>query len=129
PSRIGNSCLFDCCVGGCQTRCYHTSAQKCWCAASTLPTLYRLDDCCLGCINCTCCRWMVSVRKEISEGCLIIALVADVIGEFLATILEIHTAHMPIFYMIIYQYFTKWKTFLIAITIMAFIFAFILEPL
>jgi len=36
---------------------------------------------------------------------------------------------MPIFYMIIYQYFTKWKTFLIAITIMAFIFAFILEPL
>jgi len=42
---------------------------------------------------------------------------------------EIHRGHMPIIYMIIYQYCTTWKTFLIASTITAFVFAFILEPL
>ncbi|MFC7686270.1 CBO0543 family protein [Ureibacillus sp. GCM10028918] len=43
--------------------------------------------------------------------------------------IEIHIIQMPIIYMIIYQYFKRWKTFLIAITINAFIFAFILEAL
>ncbi|KGR79897.1 CBO0543 family protein [Ureibacillus sinduriensis] len=43
--------------------------------------------------------------------------------------IEIHIVQMPIIYMIIYQYFRPWKTFLIAITINAFIFAFILEEL
>lgn len=92
--------------------------------------------------------WVIILNKKrmieiIVFGLMVelIALGADVIGDFLVlwkyrylllpfpTILEIHTAQMPIFYMIIYQYFTKWKTFLIAITIMALIFAFILEPL
>lgn len=44
-------------------------------------------------------------------------------------IAEIHTVQMPIIYMLIYQYFRTWKAFLIATTINAFIFAFILEPL
>ncbi|MGM8365723.1 CBO0543 family protein [Virgibacillus sp. W0181] len=42
---------------------------------------------------------------------------------------EIHFIHMPIIFMIIYQYFNTWKTFLIAATVNAFVFAFIFEPL
>lgn len=44
-------------------------------------------------------------------------------------ILEIHKMHMPIFYMLVYQYFHTWKSFLIAITMTAIVFAFVLEPL
>ncbi len=44
-------------------------------------------------------------------------------------IAEIHSVQMPIIYMLIYQYFRTWKSFLIATTINAFIFAFMLEPL
>lgn len=44
-------------------------------------------------------------------------------------IIEIHTIQMPILYMIIYQYFNKWKSFLIAASITAFVFAFVLEPI
>lgn len=43
--------------------------------------------------------------------------------------IEIHRLQMPIIYMMIYQYFKTWKTFLIAAAINAFVFAFILEPL
>ncbi|MFC7684958.1 CBO0543 family protein [Ureibacillus sp. GCM10028918] len=42
--------------------------------------------------------------------------------------IEIHRLQMPIIYMMIYQYFTPWKKFLIAATINAFVFAFLLEP-
>lgn len=42
--------------------------------------------------------------------------------------LEIHKIHMPIIYMLIYQYFQTWKSFTIAIIISATIFAFVLEP-
>lgn len=44
-------------------------------------------------------------------------------------IIEIHNMLMPILYMIVYQYFEKWKPFFIAAAISAFTFAFILEPL
>ncbi len=44
-------------------------------------------------------------------------------------IIEIHTVHLPISYMLIYQYFTRWKPFIIALTIVSFVFAFILEPI
>jgi|SRR5690625_1475687 len=44
-------------------------------------------------------------------------------------IIEIHKIQMPIIYMLIYQYFTRWKPFFIASTINAFIFAFIFEPI
>ncbi|MCT1904303.1 CBO0543 family protein [Oceanobacillus sojae] len=44
-------------------------------------------------------------------------------------IAEIHTVQMPIIYMLIYQYFRSWRSFLIASIINAFVFAFILEPL
>ena len=43
--------------------------------------------------------------------------------------IEIHRLQMPIIYMMIYQYFKTWKTFIIAAAINAFVFAFILEPL
>jgi hypothetical protein len=42
---------------------------------------------------------------------------------------EIHILSMPIIYMLVYQFFTRWKSFFIAIVITAFTFAFILEPL
>lgn len=44
-------------------------------------------------------------------------------------IIEIHNIMMPILYMMLYQYFRQWKTFLIAAAINAILFAFILEPL
>lgn len=44
-------------------------------------------------------------------------------------IIEIHNVLMPILYMIVYQYFNTWKSFLIATAINASAFAFILEPL
>lgn len=43
--------------------------------------------------------------------------------------IEIHVVQMPVIYMIIYQYFHTWKTFIIANMVNAFVFAFILEPL
>ncbi|CEI82621.1 hypothetical protein J18TS1_23990 [Oceanobacillus oncorhynchi subsp. incaldanensis] len=44
-------------------------------------------------------------------------------------IAEIHTIQMPFIYMLVYQYFRTWKSFIVASTINAFVFAFILEPL
>lgn len=44
-------------------------------------------------------------------------------------IIEVHKVQMPILYMIVYQYFNTWKTFLVAAAVNAFIFAFILERL
>lgn len=35
----------------------------------------------------------------------------------------------PVFYMLIFQYFSKWKSFLVAAIIMSAVFSFILEPL
>ncbi|WP_026909141.1 CBO0543 family protein [Paucisalibacillus globulus] len=43
--------------------------------------------------------------------------------------IEIHIVIMPIIYMIIYQYFHTWKNFIIASTINALLFSFVLEPL
>nr|WP_106779271.1 CBO0543 family protein [Lysinibacillus timonensis] len=43
--------------------------------------------------------------------------------------IEIHRMQMPIIYMMIYQYFGPWKAFLIASTINALVFAFMMEPL
>lgn len=72
---------------------------------------------------------------------LTIALLGDTIGLWLSLwkypdsltpvpqIVEIHTAQMPIIYMIIYQYFSKWRTFLIVAAINAIVLAFILEPI
>lgn len=44
-------------------------------------------------------------------------------------IAEVHTIQMPIIYMLVYQYFHSWKSFIIASAINAFVFAFMLEPL
>ncbi|MDQ0253749.1 hypothetical protein J2S74_001121 [Evansella vedderi] len=44
-------------------------------------------------------------------------------------ILEIHKFHLPIVYMINYQFLNKWKSYLLGTTISAFIFSFIFEPL
>lgn len=44
-------------------------------------------------------------------------------------IVEIHLILMPVFYMVIYQYFNTWKAFLIASVTLAFLFALVLEPL
>ncbi|WP_416147825.1 CBO0543 family protein [Salipaludibacillus sp. HK11] len=45
------------------------------------------------------------------------------------SIFEIDEVHLPIIYMVVYQFFTPWKSYLIAITIASFVFAFALEPL
>ncbi|WP_010095161.1 CBO0543 family protein [Ornithinibacillus scapharcae] len=70
-----------------------------------------------------------------------IGVIADMAGVFLmlwqykhtltplTIVVEIHTILMPVIYMIIYQYFHTWKSFITAVTIQSFIFAFILEPL
>src|SRR5699024_11979151 len=72
---------------------------------------------------------------------MIIAVISDKIGSSLllwkykhtltpvSTLIEIHVVQMPLIYMAIYQYFEKWKSFLIIVTINSFVFAFILEPL
>jgi len=44
-------------------------------------------------------------------------------------ILWIHLFILPIIYMLIYQYFPKWKAFLTVMIISAFMFAFIFEPI
>lgn len=92
--------------------------------------------------------WVIILDKKrileiIAYGLMVevIGLIGDTVGIFLflwdysnsltplPQILEIHTVQMPIIYMIIYQYFKTWKTFLIAVAINAFVFALILEPL
>lgn len=44
-------------------------------------------------------------------------------------ILEIHKMHMPIIYMLIYQYFQQWKSYILVLTFTSFIFSFVLEPI
>ncbi|OLO37126.1 hypothetical protein BTR23_14450 [Alkalihalophilus pseudofirmus] len=44
-------------------------------------------------------------------------------------IFEIDIGHLPFVYMTIYQYFSTWKSYVIVMTITAFIFAFVLEPI
>lgn len=53
----------------------------------------------------------------------------DKIIPVVPAIIEIHKIHLPIVYMIVYQYFSGWKSFFIAMTISAFIFSFFLESL
>lgn len=92
--------------------------------------------------------WIIILDKKrifeiITYGFFVgtVAIYADVLGVWLnlwhypITItpmhlpFEIHRLQMPIIYMVIYQYFKTWKTFLIAAAINAFIFAFLLESL
>ncbi|MCK0471173.1 CBO0543 family protein [Halalkalibacter sp. APA_J-10(15)] len=44
-------------------------------------------------------------------------------------IVAIDIGHLPIIYMIIYQYFSTWKSFFIVMTITAAIFAYVFEPM
>lgn len=53
----------------------------------------------------------------------------DRMAPFFTPIIEVHRIHMPIIYMLIYQYFKPWKSFVLVITFASFIFAFILEPI
>ncbi|WP_059103430.1 CBO0543 family protein [Shouchella shacheensis] len=69
------------------------------------------------------------------------AIMADVVGVWLglwhypttltpvALTVEIHKVQMPIIYMMIYQYFRTWKAFILASTVNAVVFSFLLEPL
>lgn len=93
--------------------------------------------------------WIVLDKRRIVEiitfGIMVasVSFTLDVIGGSLVlwaypnsllpvtapSILEIDEVYFPIIYMIIYQYFITWRSYFIAITITAFIFAFVLEPL
>jgi len=53
----------------------------------------------------------------------------DRVIPMIPPIIEIHHVHLPIIYMIIYQYFNNWKSYFIALTISSFLFSFVLEPL
>ncbi|MCD8508624.1 MAG: hypothetical protein LRY73_01065 [Bacillus sp. (in: Bacteria)] len=53
----------------------------------------------------------------------------DRLTPVMSSMMEIHKMHMPVFYMLIYQYFRTWGRFLVAITITAFVFAFVFEPI
>ncbi|WP_373895183.1 CBO0543 family protein [Virgibacillus sp. CBA3643] len=75
--------------------------------------------------------FMVTIIALVSDGLGIVLMLWEYNHTLtpLSIVVEIHTLQMPLIYMIIYQYFNKWKTFLTAVTINAFVFAFILEPL
>jgi hypothetical protein len=93
--------------------------------------------------------WLIVLDKKriieiASFGLLIgtITFILDIVGVTLVLwsypdrlfplappIIEIHKAHLPIIYMIIYQYFNTWKSFLTGISIASFMFSFVLEPL
>ncbi|MUV37841.1 hypothetical protein JNUCC1_01647 [Lentibacillus sp. JNUCC-1] len=92
--------------------------------------------------------WIMILDKKrifeiITYGCLVttLAFTADSIGVALVlwsypntltpipVTAEIHKVLMPVIYMVIYQYFKTWKTFLRASAINALVFAFMLEPL
>ncbi len=93
--------------------------------------------------------WIVLVDKRklfdiVTYGLLValLSIVLDTTGVWMllwsypikltpieSSMFSIHLIHMPFIYMLVYQYFTKWKPFLIVMTVTAFIFAFILEPL
>ncbi|UCZ52372.1 hypothetical protein LGQ02_16205 [Bacillus shivajii] len=93
--------------------------------------------------------WFILLNKKIiieiiAFGLLIstFAFILDLIGitmvlwsypdrilPLLQPTLEIHKLHMPIIYMLIYQYFRSWIPFIIVITITSFVFSFVLEPL
>ncbi|WP_186577192.1 CBO0543 family protein [Aquibacillus kalidii] len=53
----------------------------------------------------------------------------DRVIPILPPIAEIHKIHLPITYMIIYQYFSTWRSYLVSVVIASFTFSFILEPL
>ena len=53
----------------------------------------------------------------------------DRLAPILTPIIEVHKMHMPIIYMLIYQYFKPWKSFILVIIFASFIFAFVLEPI
>lgn len=53
----------------------------------------------------------------------------DRLTPIMTPMLEIHKMHMPVLYMLVYQYFRSWGKFLTAITITAFVFAFLFEPI
>lgn len=92
--------------------------------------------------------WLILLDKKrifeiITYGFFVasIAMIGDAIGVTLwlwaypntllplPLIVEIHRIQMPFIYMLIYQYCPKWKGFLIAATINAFVFAFVFEPI
>lgn len=53
----------------------------------------------------------------------------DRVIPVLPPIIEIHKVHLPIIYMIIYQYSKTWKQFTIWLTLASLLFSFVLEPL
>ena len=92
--------------------------------------------------------WKLLDRKRILEICVygllinIVSSYLDVLGsEFvwwdypirlipnLPRLFPIDFTVIPVVYMLIYQYFPKWKSFIIANVIIAIIFAFAMEPL
>ncbi|MCT2537081.1 hypothetical protein NC661_06080 [Aquibacillus koreensis] len=93
--------------------------------------------------------WMIVLDKkriiEISAFGLLVGttgFILDIVGITLVfwsypnrlipvmpPIVEIHHVHLPIFFMLIYQFCNSWKSFLIAMITTSFIFSFIFEPL
>ncbi|MDT8862113.1 hypothetical protein N0O92_18030 [Alkalihalobacillus sp. MEB130] len=53
----------------------------------------------------------------------------DRVIPIIPPIIEIHKVHIPIIYMIIYQYTKTWKSYLYSVTIASFVFSFVFEPL
>src|SRR5699024_838003 len=92
--------------------------------------------------------WIIIVDKKrimeiIAFGSMvvIIGMLGDILGISLLLweypisllhtpeLIEVHNVLMPIFYMIIYQYFRTWKSFLIAAAVNALVFGLIFEPI
>ncbi|MEN2768479.1 CBO0543 family protein [Ornithinibacillus xuwenensis] len=66
---------------------------------------------------------------DIIGNSLVLWSYPDRIIPMITPILEIHHAQLPIIYMIVYQYFSTWKSFFIALSTTSFVFSFMLEPL
>ncbi|OIJ22432.1 hypothetical protein BKP45_07300 [Anaerobacillus alkalidiazotrophicus] len=91
--------------------------------------------------------WIIVDKSKLMEILLygimatVIVILLDVIGvslmlwgypnmltPLIPPIFAIDVGHLPVLYMALYQYFPSWKSFLAAMIIAAFVFAFIFEP-
>jgi len=92
--------------------------------------------------------WRLVDKRQIKEYLLVglltalMSLIMDYIGgeklfwvypvtiyPILPRLIEMDIAILPVFYMLIYQYFTKWKSYVVALIVLCSVLSFIAEPL
>lgn len=71
----------------------------------------------------------VAFILDTTGASLVLWTYPDKLIPMMLPIVEIHKVHLPIIYMIIYQYFQTWKSYMITLIITSTVFTFVLEPL